>query len=163
MSTAGNWRGPDIVKNGLVLYLDPGSPNSYFDKNSTNIKDISGNNYSGSLANGPTYSSANGGTIVFDGTNDYIKTNYSTNNTYFSIELIVKPNIVSGVRVYVGKFSGAGNDWWIGGNGTTLTYSTNGSSMTFLNLAGPPKFCGIAFTNGSWYIKFGAIWNFPTE
>ena len=34
--------------------------------------DLSGNGNNGTLTNGPTYSSANGGSIVFDGTDDYI-------------------------------------------------------------------------------------------
>ena len=33
--------------------------------------DVSGNSNSGSLVNGPTFNSANGGGVVFDGTNDY--------------------------------------------------------------------------------------------
>jgi len=33
---------------------------------------MSGNNNTGTLTNGPTFSSANQGSIVFDGTNDYI-------------------------------------------------------------------------------------------
>lgn len=72
MSTTGNWRGPNIIKNGLIFYLDPGSPNSYFDKTGTEIKDISGGINNGTLTNGPTYSSANGGSILFDGVDDYI-------------------------------------------------------------------------------------------
>jgi hypothetical protein len=38
------------------------------------IIDLSNNSNAGTLTNGPTYSSANGGSIVFDGTNDYIST-----------------------------------------------------------------------------------------
>ena len=72
MAFSYGWRGPNIVKDGLVLYIDPGSPNSYFDKSSTVIKDISGNNITGTLVNGPTFNSANGGAIVFDGSNDYV-------------------------------------------------------------------------------------------
>jgi hypothetical protein len=34
--------------------------------------DLSGNNNTGTLVNGPTYSSANGGSIVFDGVDDYV-------------------------------------------------------------------------------------------
>ncbi len=34
--------------------------------------DLSGRGITGTLTNGPTYSSSNGGSIVFDGTNDYV-------------------------------------------------------------------------------------------
>ena len=72
MSTVGNWRGPDIVKDGLVLYLDAGSPNSFYSPTAgTMWKDISGNGINGTLINGPTFSSTNGGSISFDGSNDY--------------------------------------------------------------------------------------------
>jgi hypothetical protein len=37
-----------------------------------NFGDMSGRGNTGTLTNGPTYSSANGGSIVFDGTNDYV-------------------------------------------------------------------------------------------
>lgn len=65
------WRGPNIVRDGLVLYLDAGSPNSY-QGSGTTWKDISKfyqNN--GTLVNGPTFNLANGGSIVFDGVDDY--------------------------------------------------------------------------------------------
>lgn len=61
-----------IVTNGLVLALDAGNTKSYV-SGSTIWRDISGNNNSGSLINGPTFSSDNGGCIVFDGTNDYVE------------------------------------------------------------------------------------------
>lgn len=61
---------PPIVTSGLVLNLDAGNTKSY-PRSGTIWRDLSGNNYSGSLVNGPTFNSANGGTIVFDGTNDY--------------------------------------------------------------------------------------------
>jgi hypothetical protein len=75
MSTVGNWRGANIVKQGLVLYLDPGSPNSYYNKTNTTIRDISGNGYDGTLTNFGSqtiYNSGSGGNIVFDGSDDYI-------------------------------------------------------------------------------------------
>jgi hypothetical protein len=62
-----------IVKDGLVLNLDAAKKDSY-PGSGTVWNDLSGNNNSGSLINGPTYSSANGGSIVFDGSNDYIDT-----------------------------------------------------------------------------------------
>jgi hypothetical protein len=62
--------GPTISTNGLVLALDAGDRNSYV-SGSTTWNDLVGLN-NGTLTNGPTFNSANGGSIVFDGTNDYV-------------------------------------------------------------------------------------------
>lgn len=62
--------GPTIVTNGLVLALDAGDRNSY-PGTGTTWRDLSGNNNNGTLTNGPTFSSANLGSIVFDGVDDY--------------------------------------------------------------------------------------------
>ena len=67
----GFYRGPNIITNGLVLALDAGNTKSY-QSGSTTWYDKSGNGNNGTLTNGPTYSSANGGSIVFDGVNDYV-------------------------------------------------------------------------------------------
>ena len=72
MAFSYGWRGPNIVKDGLVLYLDPGSPNSYFNKSSTIINDISGNKYNSTVNNGPIYNTTNGGSLKLDGVNDSI-------------------------------------------------------------------------------------------
>jgi hypothetical protein len=69
-------RGPKVVTNGLVLALDAANVKSY-PGSGTVWNDLSGNNNSGSLINGPTFNSANGGSISFDGTNDYVNTNYN--------------------------------------------------------------------------------------
>ena len=42
------------------------------------LTDISNNGNFGTPVNGPTYSSANGGSVVFDGTNDYVTGNISS-------------------------------------------------------------------------------------
>ena len=59
-----------IVQSGLVLNLDAGVSSSY-PGSGTTWTDLSGNGNTGTLTNGPTYSSANGGSISFDGTDDY--------------------------------------------------------------------------------------------
>jgi hypothetical protein len=64
----------NIVTNGLILYLDAANRQSYV-SGSTIWRDISGNNNSGSLVNGPTFSTLNGGSINLDGTNDQININ----------------------------------------------------------------------------------------
>ena len=60
---------PRIVTNGLVLALDAGNTKSY-PGSGTSWSDLSGQGNTGTLTNGPTYSSADGGSIVFDGSND---------------------------------------------------------------------------------------------
>lgn len=61
-----------VVSDGLITYLDASNSRSYSGTGITWI-DLSGsvsvNNVT--LYNGPTYSSANNGSIVFDGVNDY--------------------------------------------------------------------------------------------
>ena len=59
-----------IVNDGLVLWLDPGNFNSY-PGTGTTWTDLSGNGNDGTLINGPTFDSSNGGSIVFPGTNEY--------------------------------------------------------------------------------------------
>ena len=75
MSTAGNWRGPNIINGGLIFYTDAGSPNSYINGIFGNSwKDISGNGNAATLYNGPIFNSATASSIGFDGTNDYAET-----------------------------------------------------------------------------------------
>jgi hypothetical protein len=69
----------NIVSDNLVLYLDAANTKSYI-SGSTSWNDISKNVYTGSLINGPTFSSANEGSIVFDGINDYVLLPQSTPN-----------------------------------------------------------------------------------
>ena len=64
-----------IVTDGLVLYLDSGNPNSYT-SGSTIWNDLTNINNNVNLINGPTFDTNNGGSIFFDGTNDYINTNF---------------------------------------------------------------------------------------
>jgi hypothetical protein len=71
-----------IITNGLIVNLDASNPASYTGSGTT-WTDLSGNGNNGTLYNGTTYNSSNGGTLVFDGVNDYIKipTGLSSSNT----------------------------------------------------------------------------------
>ena len=62
---------PRIVRDSLAFYLDAANTKSY-PGSGTTWTDISGKNHDGTLTNGPTFSSDNGGCIVFDGSNDHI-------------------------------------------------------------------------------------------
>ena len=63
--------GPKIVTDGLVLALDAANPNSYLGSG-TIWNDLTPNKNNGTLVNGPTFDSDTGGSIVFDGVNDYL-------------------------------------------------------------------------------------------
>jgi hypothetical protein len=63
--------GPKIITNGLVLTLDAANTKSY-PGSGTMWNDLSGNGNTGTLTNGPTFDGSNGGSIVFDGVNDYV-------------------------------------------------------------------------------------------
>jgi hypothetical protein len=60
-----------IVMDGLVLCLNASDRNSYV-SGSTTWNDVSGRGNNGTLTNGPTFNSLNGGSIVFDGVNDNV-------------------------------------------------------------------------------------------
>lgn len=77
-----NHQGP-IVTDGLVLCLDAANPKSY-PGSGTAWMDLSGNGNNGTLTNGPTYNSGNKGSIVFDGVNDYVRTNYQLQQLTFN-------------------------------------------------------------------------------
>ena len=62
---------PKIVTNGLVLCLDAGNVKSYV-SGSTSWNDLTSNQNVGTLTNGPTFNTGSGGSIVFDGVNDYL-------------------------------------------------------------------------------------------
>ena len=89
---------PRIVTDNLVLCLDAGNTKSYNAGISTTTwTDLSGRGNTGTLTNGPTYSSVNGGSIVFDGTNDYVEGTFSTalNNSYYSVDWWIYPTLLA--------------------------------------------------------------------
>jgi hypothetical protein len=69
--------GPNISNNGLTLCVDAADRNSYSSTGAT-WTDLSGNN-TVTLINSPTFSTSNEGNFSFDGTDDYVQTNYSQN------------------------------------------------------------------------------------
>ena len=62
---------PKIVTDGLVFAVDAANKKSY-PGSGTTWTDLAGSN-NGTLTNGPTFDSGNGGSIVFDGVNDYVE------------------------------------------------------------------------------------------
>jgi hypothetical protein len=69
-TVAGNFQLKDITTEGLKVHLDAAAPESY-PGSGTTWYDLSGNGYNGTLNNGPTYSTTNGGEIVFAGASNH--------------------------------------------------------------------------------------------
>ena len=94
--------GPNIVTNGLVLNLDAANTKSY-PGSGTTWTDISRGGNNGTLTNGPTFNSGNGGSIVFDGADDSI---YCTNfgiSQNLTVSSWIKCTNVSGENNIVSK------------------------------------------------------------
>ena len=106
--------GPKIVTDGLVLCLDAADQNSYSGSGNT-WTDLSGNGNNGTLINGPTFTSENYGSIIFDGSNDYINCGTPTSLQFgtgsFSISqwfYVASGNLL---KVTASKLQSAG--WWL--------------------------------------------------
>jgi len=128
--------GPRIATDGLVLALDAADQNSYAGSG-TIWKDLGNGNYVGTLTNGPTFSATNGGSIVFDGIDDFINSSvYSTTASFsfytgsFSLEATVKPT-----NYQTASYYGLINMIMLKGNATTFNYAmqiSNNTSVTFI-------------------------------
>jgi hypothetical protein len=88
----------NIVTSGLVLNLDAANPRSYPPPyNGTTWTTLAGSS-NGTLINGPTFNSGNGGSIVFDGVNDYVATSYFGNNSNANYTFSIWYNPLSSVN-----------------------------------------------------------------
>jgi hypothetical protein len=72
-----NYFGAPIVTDGLVFAVDANNIVSY-PKSGTSWFNLTGSNV-GTLINGPTFNQENGGSIKFDGTDDYVNVPTATN------------------------------------------------------------------------------------
>ena len=139
-----------VVTDGLVLNLDAGFTPSY-PRSGTTWYDVSSDGNNGTLTNGPTFNSDNGGSIVFDGTNDYVLIN-------------PKPERLSGIRLGDGTIPWMVNIWIK----TTIPGGDSISSAPILtNQSGGPVYCNMGIGSGgvmkynhyytSWLTEKGTI------
>jgi len=147
---------PPIVTNGLVLYLDAANSKSYV-SGSTTWSDMSGNGNSGSLVNGPTFNSGNGGSIVFDGVNDYVSTNLiGSNSSNYTWETWCKPTtFIKEFNTLVRGRDGFGNGW----NIQSRIKPTGKFSVAIVNTS-PAEIDVTSTTSavlGNWYCITGVL------
>ena len=123
---------PQISLNGLTLCLDAGNTKSY-PGSGTTWTDLSASGNNGTLTNGPTYSSANGGSFVFDGTDDYASISGSIIVSAVTFSVWLKRN---GTQVdFTGIFNSRGTNHVSGMifayNYGTLGYNWNDSNQAY--------------------------------
>tara|TARA_R110002074_G_scaffold51445_1_gene130139 strand:+ start:821 stop:1516 length:696 start_codon:yes stop_codon:yes gene_type:complete len=139
----GAFGGPDIITDGLVFAIDAGSTRSYPGSGTTGTDLI--NSESITLVNGVAFSSANGGSWEFDGTDDYIDLPDSlitdlNGGTEASLCIWIKnDNTVnsvgtSGIIQLSGYNNGNGNLWFYNNGYTYLDiFRTSRVSQVFAN------------------------------
>ena len=112
---------PRIITDGLVLCLDTGNTKSY-PGSGTTWTDLSGQGNDGTLTNGVGYNSSNGGSLSFDGTDDFvsISSGIPTRTNTFSNEIWVYPTSLSGgqagystlIRMNGSRIGGGSGDFY---------------------------------------------------
>ena len=135
-----------IVTDGLAIILDAGFTPSY-PKNGTTWYDLSGNGNDGTLTNGPTFDTGDGGSIEFDGTNDEV-TYPSTNSADHSVEVWFNANDLIGTQALIGEgayyrlylVGSTSLYWWnragTGGSITSISYSSTFSTAQWYHAVG---------------------------
>jgi hypothetical protein len=124
--------GPSIVTDGLVFYADAANENSYPGTGTTWTDLIGG--AEGTLTNGPTYSSDNGGLILTDGVDDYIDFNSDASVVPLSegtIEIFFRSalNTASFETILMVKNDGANQIRFFGRQGTSIRMSYEGGNV----------------------------------
>jgi len=138
----------NIVTDGLVLCLDAADKNSY-PGSGTTWTDLSGEGNNGTLTSGPTYSSDNGGAIVFDGNNDYVDCG---NSSIFDVGNNITVNVwfyVDSISSYQAIVAKVLNDYSLGwevANSSGTFRVTLRPSATLVNLVAG------TLSVGNWYM-----------
>ena len=136
---------PPIVTNGLTLYLDASNGQSYI-SGSTTWGDLSGGGKNGTLTGGATYSPVAGGSIDFDGINDWVDLGTSAasliqGQTSFSIGLMFQLDTNAVLRGLIGTL--------IYNCGANLGLVSSNGDLSFYNDYGPwPAAGGICYSVG---------------
>jgi len=129
---------PKIVTDGLVLALDAGNVKSYV-SGSTTWFDKSGNAVNGTLVNGPTFDTGSGGSIKFDGINDWVTlptssvvafgTGSFTTNAWYSLSSTSAPLPYSVIWDMGGSNTAFGGVYSNRFANNTLLYYANGARL----------------------------------
>jgi len=138
-----------VVRDGLILYLDAGNSRSYRGVGAT-WSDLSRSGINGTL-NGPIFNSGNGGSIVFDGLNDYVDCgNNSIINTGVNtctINVWFKQTSSVGYRFLTNKGTGDNDENFALGvnhSGSKLYFDVGGPSAPYVDIS-------YSYSLNTWY------------
>ena len=130
---------PAIVTDGLVLCLDAANARSY-PGTGTTWSDLKGSN-NGTLTNGLTFSSDNGGSLVFDGTDEYVDCGNGSDLNFdsgqsFSLSIWYRCTDTTGALITKGYDSASQVTPWYqlwanNGDGDISMFLRNGSGGSF--------------------------------
>ena len=95
----GFYRGPNIVTDGLVFAVDPGSERSYPGSGTTTSSLMTA--YDGTLINGTAFSTDNGGIWEFDGVNDSIDFDGATILGYLGVTSGIDNNVAYSMEAWI--------------------------------------------------------------
>ena len=130
-----------VVTDGLVLYLDAANSISYV-SGSTTWNDLSRNGNNGTLVNGPTFNSGNGGSIVFDGVDDRVSRNISIDTGQnFTVNAWIFPTLLGTTRraVVGNSYPFSGRVGWLfctaGSSINNTFFMSIGADISFRNAA----------------------------
>jgi hypothetical protein len=142
----------NIVSDGIVFYVDAANRKSYLGSG-VDWDDLSGNEYNGTLINGPTFDSGNSGSLVFDGLDEYISCGNENNLqiTEGSVCCWIKTSAPgSGFRSIITKQWNYG--LFTSNNNTLITYDWSATAVrsTGINIAdGEWKYIVLTFTENT--------------
>jgi hypothetical protein len=122
-----------------VFFVDAANLKSY-PETGTTWTDLTGN-YNATLVNGPTFTSSNKGSIIFDGSNDRADVAYNSfwndnvfgNATNFTISCWVKNNVFFNWCCLIQKAPSGGSGFYSESEGAALWVNSTGFQAVFAN------------------------------
>ena len=126
-----NYHQAAILTEDLAFATDAGNLMSFTPDETSTTQDLVSST-TGTLTNGVAFSSGDGGTWTFDGTDDYINFGTPTALAYiytdpFSLEVWCKPDSTSGFKHLIGK---SYSDYRLAQSGTGISFRLDSNNLT---------------------------------
>ena len=126
-----NYHQAAILTEDLAFATDAGNLMSFTPDETSTTQDLV-SSITGTLTNGVAFSSGDGGTWTFDGTDDYINFGTPTALAYiytdpFSLEVWCKPDSTSGFKHLIGK---SYSDYRLAQSGTGISFRLDSNNLT---------------------------------